>query len=79
MEQNLSENSKGYDLRPKIGKENSTCSMWGLALNQVQKLSAGRKLFLNKEKMQETKEIMEGKKATIGRDIRVRKAPSRVM
>ena len=77
MEQNSSENCKGCNMRPRIGKENNSKYTGGLAHSHIQKSSAGRKSFLNKVQIQATKEILEGEQATIGRALKVRKAPNR--
>ena len=73
------ESNKGYDLRPRTGKENHASSMGGLALSQAQKIAVGRKSFLSKAQLKATKEIMEGKQNMIGGALRERNSPVRVM
>ena len=70
--------TKTYDLIPRVGKENLASSAGGLALNQPQKPSLGRKTLLSKAQMKETKEILEGKQNMINRVLRARKSPGRV-
>ena len=53
-------------------------STGGLAHSHIPKKTVGRKSHLNKAQIQATREIMEGKQATIGRVLRVKKSPNRV-
>ena len=50
----------------------------GLSHSHIPKTTVGRKSYLNKAQIQVAREVMEGKKATIGWDIRVKKSHNRV-
>ena len=52
-------------------------STGGLAHSHIPKKTVGRKSHLNKAQIQATREIMEGKQATLGQALRLKKAPNR--